>query len=195
MGEIFSDIVNAIGSVYSECNYVSKLIIAFLGIFSIHSTLYWVVGFFWTRKFKPAKNQHKYAIVIAARNEEAVIGNLLDSISKQDYPSELITTFVVADNCTDKTAQVARSKGAICYERFNDKDRTKGFALQFLFERIKEDYGIDAFEGYFVFDADNLLNRDYVQKMNDSFDEGEKIITSYQMKNSKRKLKIMNLLT
>ena len=180
MGEIFSDIVNAIGSVYSECNYVSKLIIAFLGIFSIHSTLYWVVGFFWTRKFKPAKNQHKYAIVIAARNEEAVIGNLLDSISKQDYPSELITTFVVADNCTDKTAQVARSKGAICYERFNDKDRTKGFALQFLFERIKEDYGIDAFEGYFVFDADNLLNRDYVQKMNDSFDEGEKIITSYR---------------
>ena len=46
---------------------------------------------------------HKYAVVIAARNEEKVIGNLLDSIKQQDYPSELVTTFVVADNCTDKT--------------------------------------------------------------------------------------------
>ena len=56
--------------------------------------------------------------MVAARNEEKVIGNLLDSIAKQDYPKELITTFVVADNCTDKTAKIARKFGAVCYERF-----------------------------------------------------------------------------
>ena len=118
--------------------------------------------------------------MIAARNEKNVIGNLLDSINKQDYPSHLITTFVVADNCTDNTAEIARNKGAICYERFDEEHKTKGFALQYLLEKIEEDYGRMSFEGYFVFDADNLLKSDYITKMNDAFDSGKKIITSYR---------------
>ncbi len=149
-------------------------------IFALYVAGYVVIGMFFTRKFKPAKNFHKYAILIAARNEETVIGNLLDSIKRQDYPAENLTVFVVADNCTDNTATVAREKGAICYERFNTAERTKGFALQFLFENIKNDYGIETFEGYFIFDADNLLNVDYITRMNEAFDEGEKIITSYR---------------
>lgn len=173
-------IINALGSVYANADAISDVILWALGIFGIHSTLYWTIGFFFTRKFKPAKNLHKYAVCIAARNEEMVIGNLIHSIKRQDYPSELVTIFVVADNCTDNTAKIAREHGAICYERFNDKDRTKGFALQFLFENIKKDYGIEAFEGYFIFDADNLLEKDYISRMNDAFDEGEKIITSYR---------------
>lgn len=143
-------------------------------------TVYLIVGFFATRKFKPAKKNHKYAILIAARNEKNVIGNLLDSISKQDYPSDLITVFVVADNCTDNTAEIARAHGAYCYERFDDQHRTKGFALQFLLEKIEEDFGRQSFEGYFIFDADNLLKKDYITRMNEAFDEGEKIITSYR---------------
>ncbi len=166
--------------IYNNASVIVKYVGLALGIFGIHSTLYWIIGFFFTRKFKPAKNLHKYAVCIAARNEEAVIGNLLESIKRQDYPSELVTIFVVADNCTDNTAKVAREKGAICYERFDDERRTKGFALQFLFKNIKKDYGIEAFEGYFVFDADNLLYRDYISRMNDSFDAGLKIITSYR---------------
>lgn len=166
--------------IYDHANAIVGWIGWALGIFGIHGALYWIIGFFFTRRFQPAKNLHKYAICIAARNEEPVIGNLLDSISRQDYPSDLITVFVVADNCTDSTAKVAREKGAVCYERFDDSRRTKGFALQFLFENIRKDYGIDAFEGYFIFDADNLLNSDYISRMNDSFDSGVKIITSYR---------------
>ena len=90
---------------------VLKVIYAVIGtVFSVmlaYKTVYRIIGLFFTRKFKPTKNKHKYAVVVAARNEEKVIGNLLDSIAKQDYPKELITTFVVADNCTDKTAEVA----------------------------------------------------------------------------------------
>lgn len=178
--EIFQYIAQFFSAIYPASEAFRGVILSILGFFGVHRTLYVITGFFFTRKFKPAKQQHKYAIVIPARNEEAVIANLLNSIKRQDYPAELITTFVVADNCTDRTAEVARANGAICYERFNDTDRTKGFALQFLFERIAEDYGIDSFEGYFVFDSDNLLNKDYVMKMNDSFDAGEKIITSYR---------------
>lgn len=133
-----------------------------------------------TRRFPKAKKQHKYAIMVAARNEAGVIGNLIDSIHAQDYPAELVDVFVVADNCDDDTAQVARSHGAICYERFHEKKRTKGYALQFLVERIRRDFGLQTYDGYFVFDADNLLKRDYISRMNDSFDAGEKIITSYR---------------
>lgn len=177
---VLETVVNAIGSIYKESNEVRQFIFWALGIWTIHLPIYNIIGFFFTRKFKPAKKLHKYAILIAARNEESVIGNLLDSIECQDYPKELLKVFVVADNCTDRTAAVAREKGAVCYERFNDTQRTKGFALQFLLENIKADYGIEAFEGYFVFDSDNLLNRDYVTRMNEAFDEGEKIITSYR---------------
>ena len=177
---MLDSIISAIGDIYLDCTAIQKMILAFLGIFTFHNGFYGVLSFFCTRKFKPAKNQHKYAVLIPARNEEMVIGNLLDSIKKQDYPQKLITVFVVADNCTDHTAQIARERGAICYERFNDAERTKGFALKFLLERIQEDYGIESFEGYFIFDSDNLLNRDYISRMNDAFDEGEKIITSYR---------------
>ena len=63
---------------------------------------------------------HNYAILIAARNEQSVIENLIQSIKSQDYPQELVTVFVVADNCTDSTAQIAERAGAVVYERFNN---------------------------------------------------------------------------
>lgn len=87
---------------------------------------------------------------------------------------------MVADNCTDNTAAVARENGAVCYERTDPDHRTKGFALQYLVECIRKDYGIKSYEGYFLFDADNLLKSDYISRMNDSFDAGQKIITSYR---------------
>ena len=172
--------IDKIGSTYPFFKNIYDILSVLITIMLAYHSVYFIVGIFKTRKFKKAKVEHKYAILIAARNEEKVIGNLLDSIAKQDYPRDLLTTFVVADNCTDTTAAIARKKGAICYERFNDQDKTKGFALEFLFNNIECDYGINSFEGYFIFDADNLLNTNFVSKMNDAFDSGEKIITSYR---------------
>jgi cellulose synthase/poly-beta-1,6-N-acetylglucosamine synthase-like glycosyltransferase len=178
--DFISTIISALGNAYPKANAIYAVIGTVLTYLVFHRKIYNVIGFLFTRKFKPAVHKHKYGIVIAARNEEAVIGNLLDSIHKQDYPQELLTVFVVADNCTDNTAKVVREKGAVCYERFDSERKTKGFALQYLFERIEEDYGRKSFDGYFVFDADNLLKEDYISRMNDSFDAGEKIITSYR---------------
>ncbi len=152
----------------------------FISFLYKYRTVYKVCGLFATRKFSAARGNHKYAVLVAARNEAAVIENLIDSIKKQDYPRELIEIFVVADNCEDNTADLARKAGAICYERFDQTHRTKGYALQFLVEKIREDYGIENYEGYFIFDADNLLKKDYISRMNDAFDSGEKIITSYR---------------
>ncbi len=175
-----SKAVGFLGHLYNDLNPIWGVLLTVISVLVAYRAVYAIIGCFFTRKFKPAKIQHKYAIVIAARNEQAVIGNLLDSIAAQDYPKELLTVFVVADNCTDKTAEMVRQKGAVCYERFDEQHKTKGFALQFLFERIEEDYGRSSFEGYFVFDADNLLKSDYISRMNDAFDSGERIITSYR---------------
>ncbi|HPE14641.1 MAG TPA: glycosyltransferase family 2 protein [Bacilli bacterium] len=178
--EVLENIINFIGSGFNSFRSVNAIITDVFVIMLTYKTLWWIIGIFFTRKFKPAKKNHKYAIMIAARNEEKVIGNLLDSINRQDYDMSLVTVFVVADNCTDATASVARSNGAICYERFNDEKKTKGFALEFLCDKIEEDFGRMSFEGYFIFDADNLLKKDYISRMNDSFDAGSKITTSYR---------------
>lgn len=173
-------VIRSIGSAFFVSNKIYHVLGIILKLIVIHRVFYFVIGMLFTRKFKSAKKKHKYGIVIAARNEEKVIGNLLDSINKQDYPKELLKVFVVADNCDDNTALIAKKKGAVCYERHDTEHRTKGYALQYLFERIEEDYGRDNFEGYFVFDADNLLKANYISKMNDAFDSGVKIITSYR---------------
>ena len=87
-----------------------------------------------------AKKQHRFAVVISARNEGNMVGNLIDSIHGQNYPSELIDVFVVADNCTDDTAKVSKEHGAYVYERFNTELVGKGYALDWLFKRIKSDH-------------------------------------------------------
>ena len=122
---------------------------------------------------------HRYAVLIAARNEAAVIGGLLDSLRQQTYNPALLTVFVVADNCTDGTADIARRRGAVVYERFNHINVGKGYALDFLTQHIKADYP-DGFDGYFVFDADNVLSPDYIERMNAVFSGGYEIVTSYR---------------
>ena len=141
--------------------------------------LYLAVPFLKKDKPHGPTTLHRYAVLISARNEAAVIGHLLDSIRAQDYPSELVTVFVVADNCTDNTAQVARQHGAVVYERFNRVLVGKGYALKELLGHIEADYG-KVFDGFFVFDADNLLAPDYITQMNRTFSDGYEIITSYR---------------
>ena len=148
------NVIDTIGKSYNSAKTIYDTIGLVLAILTIYKAVYWAIGLLFTRKFKHTKKYHKYAIMIAARNEENVIGNLIDSIHMQDYDQKKITIFVVADNCTDNTAKIVRDKGCICYERFDNVHKTKGYALEFLVNNIKKDYGIESFEGYFIFDAD-----------------------------------------
>ena len=127
-----------------------------------------------------AKKNHRFAVLIAARNESAVIGNLVHSIKVQNYPAELIDVFVVADNCTDDTAQVAEAAGAIVYERFNTELKGKGYVLDYIIKIILKDYADRGYEAYFVFDADNVLDVNYFREMNKTFDNGAVASTSYR---------------
>ena len=141
---------------------------------------YIFVGLFKQPQKLEASIQHKFAVVISARNESGVITGLIDSIKKQKYPSELVDVFVIADNCTDNTAEVARAAGAIVYERFNKRQVGKGYALDWMFKIIQSDYADANYEAYMIFDADNLLDSNYIAEMNKVFDNGYRIITSYR---------------
>ena len=134
------------------------------------------------KKSKPLASPskaHHYAVLIAARNGENVISGLLDSLRAQTYDMSLVTVFVAADNCTDNTAAIARAHGAVVYERFNHVNVGKGYALDFLLQHIGADYPA-GFDGYFVFDADNILAPDYIERMNEMFSNGHEIVTSYR---------------
>jgi cellulose synthase/poly-beta-1,6-N-acetylglucosamine synthase-like glycosyltransferase len=125
-----------------------------------------------SKKFKKSNTQYKYAVLIPARNEEKSIPLLLDSLKKQDYPADKLSVFVVAHNCTDNTAEIARNYGATVYEYDNSKERSKGFALKYLVKKIKEDNkdGIYSFDGYFLIDADVVVETNYITEMNNAFD-------------------------
>jgi len=122
--------------------------------------------------------RHKFGVIVSARNEEQVIGQLLDSIKKQDYPSDLIKMIVVADNCTDRTAEVSREKGAYVLERFNTQLIGKGYALDYLFAHLRETN--DDCDAYIVFDADNLIDKSFLAEMSKGLNRGYSALTSYR---------------
>ena len=127
------------------------------------------------RKRRTAEKEvrlHRYAAVISARNEANVIGELIQSLKEQNYPAELLDVYVVADNCTDDTAAVSRAAGAIVYERFNNVQVGKGYAMDYLFHRLEAE-GRKDYDGFFVFDADNYVDPGFVAAMNRTFDSGE----------------------
>ena len=128
-------------------------------LYILRQALVYIVTIFWVYnlgislcslikfKDKPLKvvKNHKFMAILPAHNEEAVIANLVDSLMNQDYDKNLLDIYVIADNCTDNTAEIAREHGAIVFERFDPAHKTKGYALNwFLQQKIKENADYDA---------------------------------------------------
>ncbi|RBP99808.1 glycosyltransferase family 2 protein [Bifidobacterium xylocopae] len=130
--------------------------------------------------FPDAPMDKRFAVLISARNEELVVGKLIDSIRGQTYPSDMVDIWLVADNCTDDTAGLARSKGCHVVERSNQEQIGKGYALSYLLDRIISTGASRTYDAFFVFDADNRLDKHYIAEMNKAFQAGFKILTSYR---------------
>lgn len=161
-------------------------------LYILREALVWTITIFWLYqimvslcslvkiKDKPLKvnKDHRFMAIIPAHNEEAVIGNLVESLKRQNYNKELYDIYVIADNCTDNTAQIAKEAGAIVYERYHASKKTKGYALDwFLQQKIEEDAPYDAF---FVFDADNIVDKDFIKNMNKKLCQGEDVVQGYR---------------
>lgn len=145
---------------------ICLIFITFLSVCYLYQIVYLVVPLVKKkRKLKEAKPL-RYAILIAARNEENVLPFLLDSIAQQDYPADRITTYVIADNCTDRTAEVASAHGAHVFRRYDKTNIGKGYAIDYLLTEIQKETNLDQFDAFLVFDADNLLKPDYIAQIN-----------------------------
>lgn len=161
-------------------------------LYVLRQALIWIITIFWLYqlmvsicslvklKDKPLliNKKHKFMAIIPAHNEAAVIANLIESLKVQDYPKDLYDIYVIADNCTDNTAEVAKKAGAIVYERFDSEKKTKGYALQwFLAQKIKEDAPYDAF---CIFDSDNIVDVNFIKNMNKKLCQGEEVVQGYR---------------
>lgn len=161
-------------------------------LYLLQQALIWIITIYWAyqivvsfcslinlkdKKLIINKN-HKFMAIIPAHNEENVIKNLVESLGKQDYPKELYDIYVIADNCTDRTAEIAKEAGAIVLKRFDEEHKTKGYALNwFLQQKIEENSDYDAF---CVFDADNIVDKNFIKNMNKKLCQGEEIVQGYR---------------
>jgi 1,2-diacylglycerol 3-beta-glucosyltransferase len=119
----------------------------------------------------------RFVIMVPAHNEEKLLPLLMASLNGLDYPAELYSVHVVADNCTDRTAEVARSLGAVAHERFNSELRGKGYALEWLLEQIwRRDEPHDA---VVIIDADSNVSPNFLRVMDARLASGERVIQSY----------------
>jgi len=161
-------------------------------LYILKEALVWTLTIFWIyqlvislcslvklkdRPLKINKN-HKFMAIIPAHNEERVIGSLIESLKNQTYDKNLYDIYVIADNCTDNTAKISKELDAIVYERFDSQNKTKGHALNwFLAQKIKEDADYDAF---FVFDSDNIVDKNFITNMNKKLCQGEDVVQGYR---------------
>ncbi len=111
----------------------------------------------------PARPRHRFIILIPAHNEAQTLPVLLRSLMRLNYPPTLREIVVVADNCTDATAEVAREFGTHVIERTNNSQRGKGYALAHALEELHPKLLAHPEAGVIVLDADceadaNLLN-------------------------------------
>ena len=147
-------ILNILGTLY---------IVYFAGVIALGAFRKW-------RGFSATAPQKRIAAVIAARNEAGVIGEAVRTLLAQDYPRELFDVWVIPNNCTDDTEDVAAAAGARVL-RCTEPVSCKGDVLRFAFKHLLEmDY-----DGFCIFDADNLVDPGFFQAANDALCAGARI--------------------
>ncbi len=122
------------------------------------------------------KDSHiNFALLVPAHDEEGILNTLLESLSQLTYPREKYTVYVVADNCTDGTAELVRTTGwAHVYERFDPERRGKGYALNWLLQKLAQD-GL-MHDAYIILDADSVVNPAFLQPLAREIGQGAKAV-------------------
>lgn len=167
-------------------NIVNWTMIALMGVsvlLLIYKIFYHIYGLMPAKKFPDAKQNHKYAILIPARNESSVIEGLLKSLSEQDYPHELFDTYVIVETDSDPTVEICKKyENVHSFVRPDLNVKSKGGALDHILKHLLNS-GIakqKGYEAYFIFDADNTLKQNFLREMNKTFDAGYEIALSYR---------------
>src|SRR5262249_35179285 len=119
----------------------------------------------------------RFAVLVPAHDEELLIRRVVGSVQAIDYPPELYTLHVIADNCTDRTAELARGMGAVVHERHDLEHRGKGYALRWLFGQLLADPASG--DAFVIVDADSLVNRGFLRALDRRLRAGAVAIQAY----------------
>lgn len=121
--------------------------------------------------------QTRFAVLVPAHNEELLIRRVVGSLLAVDYPPDLYCLHIIADNCTDCTAELARAAGATVHERNDPERRGKGYALRWLFGQLLADP--TAGDAFVVVDADSLVNSGFLRALDRRLQRGAVAIQAY----------------
>lgn len=146
-----------------------------LTLYMFYNLGIYLAGVFRPRPVRRYPPQKRFAAVIPAHNEEVVIGCLVDSLQRQQYPRDLYDIYVICDNCTDGTEEEVRKAGGIPLIRQDQERKGKQWALAWAFEVLN----LERYDAVCIFDADNLAAPDFLAVMNDHLCRGEKVIQGY----------------
>ena len=127
-----------------------------------------LVGLLPRRERRVSVPTHSFVILIPAHNEQSMLPATLQSLAVLDYPPELVRVYVVADNCTDRTATIARWGGAVCVVRSDAANRGKGHAVAFGLDWIDRELP----DIVLILDADCRLNSSALRELDAAFANG-----------------------
>lgn len=155
------------------------IILGFLAFLVGYLLLLTLMAFFAKGKTPAASDapKHRFLFLIPAHNEEKLLPATLANLQQLDYPHALYAVHVVADNCTDKTAVLAMQQGAIVHERFNNELRGKGYALQWLLQRL---WGSnEQHDAVIILDADSVVSPNFLRVMDAKLSQGANVVQAY----------------
>ena len=157
-------------------NYFFAVISIFFTIYGLYYAITGIFAFAKPKKINKISNKkHKFSIIIAARNEEQVIGSLIDSLKKQNYDEDKYDINVIINNSTDKTYQVSKKHGANAI-KCEIPVKSKGEVLRYVFNKFKD----KDFDAYVIFDADNVVHPDFLFHMNESLNSGYRVAQGFR---------------
>lgn len=165
--------------IFHVSNIVFYVLLAISFVLLLQKIIYHILGLFPSKKFLDAKADHKFAILIPARNESKVIEPLLESIKNQNYDKNLLKTYVIVESEDDPTCEICKKfENTEVFVRKHLENKGKGYALDEAVQHIFAQG--EKYEAFFIFDADNVLDKNFIMEMNKCYDAGFKLCLGYR---------------
>ena len=166
---------------FNILNAINNVVLTLIGIPFMIQIIFMLFGWLRKKKFPKSEKKNRICILFAARNEEDVIKRTISRIfERQKYDKNLYDVYVVAHNCTDKTAEFARMAGATVFEYSdpNPKTHRLAYAIKYGFKKILEQN--KKYDFLIRLDADNFINDEFLDVMNDAYNAGVKLGRPYE---------------
>ena len=150
--------------------FIIHLMFTLVFLYVIITTLYLVIltvaAYCFTKKQGAIPGPFSIALIIPAHNEAFEIRKTIENVKACGYPEDAYGIVVIADNCDDETASLARSAGAVVVERTDVANRGKGQALDWFFKNHADIYG--RYDAVAIMDADTLMHPDFLSEISSS---------------------------